>query len=115
MNKEELKKIVDSLNLPKDEYYILSSGSLALYDLRENAKDLDLCVSKELFERLKEKFNIDEKDKNNCGFYKVNDFVECIPEDKKSFTSYLTYLSPYIIVIALGFIGSTRKKVFNII
>ena len=86
MNKEELKKLVDSLDLPKDEYYILSSGSLALYDLRKNARDLDLCVSKELFKDLKEKFNIDEKDKNSCGFYKINDLIECIPEDKKSFT-----------------------------
>ena len=51
------------MNLPKDEYYILSRGSLALYDLRENAKDLDLCVSKELFEDLKEKFKIDENKK----------------------------------------------------
>lgn len=85
MNKEELKRLVDSLNLPKDEYYILSSGSLALYDLRENARDLDLCVSKELFKDLKEKFKINENNKNSCGFYKINDLIECIPEDKKSF------------------------------
>ena len=27
MNKEELLKLVESLNLPKDEYYILGGGS----------------------------------------------------------------------------------------
>lgn len=27
MNKNELLKLVDSLNMPKTEYYILSSGS----------------------------------------------------------------------------------------
>ncbi len=31
MNKNELLKLVDSLNMPKTEYYILSSGSLLLY------------------------------------------------------------------------------------
>ncbi len=35
MNKEELIKLIESLNLPKDEYYILSSGVLVLYGLRE--------------------------------------------------------------------------------
>ena len=34
MNKNELLKLVDSLNMPKTEYYILSSGSLLLYGLR---------------------------------------------------------------------------------
>lgn len=85
MNKEELKKLVDSLNLPKDEYYILSSGSLALYELRENANDLDLCVSNNLFNDLKLKFKISEKDKNDCGFYKVNNLIECIVKDKRNF------------------------------
>ena len=53
MNKNELLKLVDSLNMPKTEYYILSSGSLLLYGLREKAGDLDLCVSNELFDKLK--------------------------------------------------------------
>ena len=58
MNKTELLKLVDSLNMPKTEYYILSSGSLLLYGLREKAGDLDLCVSNELFDELKIKFNL---------------------------------------------------------
>ena len=58
MNKEELLSLLDTLNLPKTEYYILSSGSMLLYGLRERANDLDLCVSNELFEQLKEKYNL---------------------------------------------------------
>ena len=85
MNKQEFVGLVNSLELPKDEYYILSSGSLAMYNLRDNIGDLDLCVSKELFEQLKSKFEIKESDKNECGFYKVNDLIECIVEDKKEF------------------------------
>lgn len=83
MNKEELIKLIENLNLPKDEYYILSSGVLVLYGLRDLAGDLDLCVSEELFNSLKEKYNIKEEDKNSCRFYKLNDLVEVVVENKK--------------------------------
>ena len=85
MNKQEFISLVNSLELPKDEYYILSSGSLAMYNLRDNVGDLDLCVSKELFEQFKSKFGIKESDRNECGFYKVNDLIECVVEDKEEF------------------------------
>lgn len=85
MKKKELINLVESLNLPKDEYYILSSGSLILYNLREEANDLDICVSKELFEIIKEKYNIDLKSKNNCGFYKLNSLIDVVVNDKKEF------------------------------
>lgn len=58
MNKEELLNLLNSLELPKTEYYILSSGSMLLYGLREIVGDLDLCVSNELFEQLKKKYNL---------------------------------------------------------
>ena len=65
MNKEELLSLLDTLNLPKTEYYILSSGSMLLYGLRERANDLDLCVSNELFEQLKEKYNLKDWRRNH--------------------------------------------------
>jgi len=85
MNKEQLLELVDSLELPKEEYYILSSGCLLLYGLREQAKDLDLCVSIELFENMKAKFDIDLSSKNDCGFYRLNDFVEIVVNNKLKF------------------------------
>ena len=83
MNKKELLKLLDSLNLPTNEYYILSSGSMLLYGLREHV--LDLCVSNELFEQLKEKYNLNEKDKNDCGFYHILKDVEIVPNSKENF------------------------------
>ena len=85
MNKQELLKLVDELNLPKTDYYILSSGSMIFYGLRKYAKDLDLCVSNELFEQLKEKYNLKEDDKNKCGFYHISEVIEIIPNSKKNF------------------------------
>lgn len=52
MNKKQLQALVDSLNLSKEEYYILGGGSLLLCGLRDIANDLDLCVTPQAFEVL---------------------------------------------------------------
>src|SRR5690625_3595168 len=93
MNKIELLKLLDSLNLPKTEYYILSSVSMLLYGLRDIANDLDLCVSNELFKHLKEKYNLNENNKNDSGFYKISEDIEIIPNDKKNFK--MDYIDGY--------------------
>ena len=41
MNKEQLLKLLEKLNLPKDEYYVLSGASLVIRGIREQAGDLD--------------------------------------------------------------------------
>lgn len=85
MNNEEFKKLVDSLNLPKEDYYILGSGSLLLYGIREVANDLDLCISEELFEILKDKYNINMNSQNECGFYPLIPNVEVVVNSKDTF------------------------------
>ena len=82
MNKEELLKLVESLNMPKDEYYILGGGSLVMFGIKETTSDLDLCVSEELFARFKEEYNLDEKDKNECG-YRVEKLKRILEFKKK--------------------------------
>ncbi|MEG2712448.1 MAG: hypothetical protein RR988_05435 [Clostridia bacterium] len=86
MNKKQLLNLVNSLNLPKTEYYILGGGSLVISNIKETTADLDLCVSNELFTTLKEKYNLKESDKNPCGFYPLNDLVEIVPNTKENFT-----------------------------
>lgn len=85
MNKKDFVKLIDSLELPNEEFYILGGGSLLMYGIRENANDLDLCISEELFENLKIEGRIDLNSKNECGFYKINDFVEVVVNEKKNF------------------------------
>lgn len=79
MDKQSFIEKLKLLNLPLREYYILSSGSLLLYGLRDKVGDIDLCISKDLFDNyLKEKYQIDEDSKNECGFYKLTDDIEFI-------------------------------------
>lgn len=78
MNKEELEEVIRELGIPKEEFYVLSSGNLTLRGLFKDAGDLDICVSKKGLELLKNKFDLKEK---GNGFYQVNEKVECIVED----------------------------------
>lgn len=53
MNKIELINLVDRLNLPKGEYSIGSTGSLVIRDIYDNAHDLDLQITNECFDYIK--------------------------------------------------------------
>lgn len=75
MIKSELLQLIDSLDFPKSDYYVLGGGCLIVREIREQTKDLDLCISKKLFDNIREKYNL-------------NDFCR----NEKSFLDYLLWL-----------------------
>ncbi len=75
MNKEELLKLINSLKIDKEEFWILSSGSLVLREIYEIAHDLDIAVTFKGLEQLKKNYNLIQKEN---GWYTVNDKVECV-------------------------------------
>ena len=85
MKKIELLNLLEELDFPKDEYYVLSGASLVLRGIKEEANDLDLCISAELFNQIKDKFNLTDERKNECGFYKINDNLEIVVDKKEDF------------------------------
>ena len=85
MKKIELLNLLKELNFPKDEYYVLSGASLVLRGIRKEANDLDLCISEELFNEIKGKYNLAEGNKNECGFYKIDDNLEIVVNKKEDF------------------------------
>lgn len=52
MNRREYIDRLEALNLPKDQFIILSGGSLLLRGLRESTADFDLCVMPKLAKEL---------------------------------------------------------------
>ena len=52
MKKDDLLKLLEELNFPKNEYYVLSGASLVLRGIRKEAGDLDLCISLDLFNQI---------------------------------------------------------------
>jgi hypothetical protein len=53
----DLLSKLEILNLPKDQFVIVSSGPMAAKNIRE-ARDLDILVTDELWNHLKEKYPV---------------------------------------------------------
>lgn len=80
MNKEELIKLIESLKLDKNEYWILSSGALVIRGIYPDAGDLDIAVTEKGLEELKNNYALFEK---GNGWYRVNDKIECVLDTKE--------------------------------
>ena len=65
MKRKEFIERLESFGLPETEYMIRSGGSLLLRGLREETADFDLCVSKELADRL----NLEQCARDESGSY----------------------------------------------
>ena len=93
MNKNDVLKILKELDFPTDEFYLLSGGSLVLRGIRDVCSDVDLCISTELFEKIKDEYHLTDDKKNKCGFYKLSDNIEVVVNDKDDFK--MNPSSPY--------------------
>ena len=80
MNKEELIKMIESLKLDKDEFWILSSGALVIRGIYPDAGDLDIAVTEKGLKELKKNYNLKEKGK---GWYEIHEKIECVLDTKE--------------------------------
>ena len=85
MNKEELLKLLNSLKINKEEFWILSSSALVMRGLFPDAGDLDIAVTDKGLEQLKQNYNLKQKEN---GWYIVNDKVECVCDGPKEKLKY---------------------------
>lgn len=77
MNKEEYLKKLDSLNLDKDKYCIIASGVMLMHGLRDKCNDIDIRVREDLFQELRNKFNLKKSDRYD-NLYELNDIdIKC--------------------------------------
>ena len=109
MEKEELIKLIESLNIDTEEFWVLSTSALVLRDLFKDAGDLDLAVTEKGLNELKNKFNLKQKEN---GWYIVNEKVECVLDTKEDWKIekegkyYLESLEKYFEYLKT----STREK-----
>ena len=85
MNKEELLELLSTLELDKEDFYVVSSGALVLRGLFPDAGDLDMVVTKKGLEELKQKYNLKQKEN---GWYTVNEKIECLCKYTKENLKY---------------------------
>lgn len=75
MNRIEYLKKLDELNLDKNSYCIIASGSMLMHNLRDNCNDIDIRVSKELFQELFDKYNMKQSDRYDY-VYELGDIID---------------------------------------
>ncbi len=76
MKKPDLIKKISSLELEDGEYCIISGGILVMYGIREETEDLDLYVSKKLFEKIKDKYELRPRFDKFPDLYELDSEVE---------------------------------------
>ena len=92
MNKKELLELASTLDIPKEEYCIISGGALVADGLREQTNDLDIDITQKGFDILKEKYSL-ELVREDIKQYKVTDKIECFLVDKLE--SDIVYIDNY--------------------
>lgn len=108
MNKKELLELANTLNLPKEEYCIISGGALLLHGLREQTNDLDIDITQEGLDKLKENFAVELINESRKQ-YKVTDSIECFLVDKLD--SDINYIDNYPCESLISIYNS--KKILN--
>ena len=71
LNKEDVIRIVNELDLPKDKFVVTSGSAMVLHGLREGTNDVDITVNKELFEYFEDKGYY-------VKYYKINENRTCV-------------------------------------
>ena len=85
MKKEELLKLLSTLNIDKEEFWVLSSSALVLRDIYPDAGDLDIAVTNKGLEQLKNNYDLKFKDN---GWFIVSDKIEGVCDGEKSELKY---------------------------
>lgn len=75
MNKEQLIKLIESLRINREDFWILSSSALVIRGIYPDAGDLDIAVTQKGLDDLMKSYNLIRK---GNGWYVVNDNVECV-------------------------------------
>jgi hypothetical protein len=81
MNKIELIALIDSLEMPKNMYRVNSGGALLIMGIREKTADLDMCITNELLEIFKTKYDVRKKEDSIYNLFYISDLVEFFVED----------------------------------
>ena len=85
MNKNDLLKLIKTLKIDKEEFWVLSSGALVLRSIYPNARDLDIAVTNKGLEQLKRNYKMVQKEN---GWFIVSDNIECVCDGEKEKLKY---------------------------
>ncbi len=86
MTIKEFKDKLDKLPFSREDYYVISGGSLLLHGIRKETDDIDICLDQNLFETLTKNNSLRLSNKENiCPIYLYNGEIECIFKSREDF------------------------------
>lgn len=73
MNKKQILNTLKKYNLDTSKYIVISGASLVLQDIKEEATDIDIAVTKDYYEFLKNEYNCEiEKENDGVTVYYID-------------------------------------------
>ena len=73
MSKEEILKQLDSLDINRENITILSSGALTIRGILTSARDIDIAITKDEFDKINKKYKLLHLSDN---WYRLNSKIE---------------------------------------
>lgn len=86
MDKIQLLQFLETLDVDREEFWILSSGALVLRGIYPTACDLDIAVTDKGFLQIQKNYNIKYKDN---GWFIISDMIEGVCNGAKECLKYL--------------------------
>ena len=75
MKRKEFLQELDKLELDKNSYCIIASGSMLMYGLCDECNDIDIRTTKKLFDKLNKKYHMKQSDRYDY-VYELNDNID---------------------------------------
>lgn len=80
LKKADILRILGEYGFSKDEYWVMTGAALVLQGVREETRDIDLGVTRGLFERLKAQGHASLTDKDGDRKIELDEYTEIFPE-----------------------------------
>ena len=77
MNKEQIIKILKNYKLNSKEYIVISGAAMVILGIKEKTNDIDISVTKEYYEYLKNNYNVtfDKINRYNNEVYFIDNVI----------------------------------------
>ena len=85
MKLDEVLKILSTLKVDREEFWVVGSTALLLRGIYPDAADIDIAVTDKGLEQIKENYNIEYKDEK---WFKVFGKIEAVCDGDKSLLKY---------------------------
>lgn len=84
MNKDQVLKILNKLNLPDEEYCILGSSSLVLRGIKDYAKDIDIAITAIGLDKIKLDYDLKQIEESKYVLHLQNKEIEFLVKEKEN-------------------------------